>query len=170
MGRTPPLLAHTTFNIHSRVRPKTKTKAERVGEYMILPLLSLERLPLDEGEGQVGYRYDQDTQEMERMDDLEFIAQTTSHIPDKGQVTVRYYGLSADAYRGGILKASLGVFPLRMAEDKPRPTPFKRQAEMIRRVYEVDPPPLSSMWRTDEGQRLSRRESRRPRLIVKKRG
>ena len=31
------------------------------------------------------------------MDYLEFIARTTSHIPDKGQVTVRYYGLYANA-------------------------------------------------------------------------
>ena len=31
------------------------------------------------------------------MDYLEFIARVTSHIPDKGQVTVRYYGLYANA-------------------------------------------------------------------------
>ncbi len=35
---------HTGFNVHSRVRAKTKTEAERVGKYMIRPLLSLERL------------------------------------------------------------------------------------------------------------------------------
>src|SRR4030042_2085271 len=33
------------------------------------------------------------------MDYLEFIARTTSHIPDKGQVTVRYFGLYANAHR-----------------------------------------------------------------------
>ena len=31
--------------------------------------------------------------EVEAMDYLEFIARVTSHIPDKGQVMVRYYGL-----------------------------------------------------------------------------
>ena len=31
---------HTGFNVHSRVRAKTKTEAERVGKYMIRPLLS----------------------------------------------------------------------------------------------------------------------------------
>jgi hypothetical protein len=31
---------------------------------------------------------------------LEFIARVTSHIPDKGQVMVRYYGLYANAHRG----------------------------------------------------------------------
>ena len=31
----------------------------------------------------------------------------TSHIPDKGQVMVRYYGLYANAHRGKAKKASL---------------------------------------------------------------
>jgi hypothetical protein len=37
--------------------------------------------------------------EQETMDYLEFIARVVSHIPDKGQVTVRYYGLCANARR-----------------------------------------------------------------------
>jgi len=60
---------------------------------MIRPLLSLERLSLDEKHGQVCYQYGKKAKEVERMDYLEFIARVTSHIPDKGQVTVRYYGL-----------------------------------------------------------------------------
>ena len=32
---------HTGFSVHSRVRTKTKLEAERVGKYMIRPLLSL---------------------------------------------------------------------------------------------------------------------------------
>ena len=44
---------HTGFNVHSRVRAKTMREAERVGKYMIRPLLSLERLSLDERTGQV---------------------------------------------------------------------------------------------------------------------
>jgi len=38
------------------------------------------------------------------MDYLEFIARVTSHIPDKGQVMVRYYGLYSNAHRGKIRK------------------------------------------------------------------
>ena len=34
------------------------------------------------------------------MDYLEFIARVTSHIPDKGQVMVRYNGLYANAIEG----------------------------------------------------------------------
>jgi hypothetical protein len=93
---------HSGFNVHSRVRARTK-------------------------------------RETERMDYLEFIARVTSHIPDKGQVTVRYYGLYANAHRGKVRKASLGPFPLRIVEEELRPIPSKGWAEMIRKVYEVDP-------------------------------
>jgi ribosomal protein S27E len=130
---------HTGFSVHSRVRAKTKIEAERVGKYMIRPLLSLERLSLDELRGQVCYRYGKEAREVEGMDYLEFIARVTSHIPDKGQVTVRYYRLYANAHRGKIRKASLAAFPLRIVETKLRPIPAKGWAEMIRKVYEVDP-------------------------------
>jgi len=101
--------------------------------------LSLERLSFSEKEAKICYRYGKDAQEMERMDYLEFIARVTSHIPDKGQVTVRYYGLYANAHRGKVKKASLGPFALRIAEDELRPIPSKGWAEMIRKVYEVSP-------------------------------
>ncbi|MGQ9673181.1 MAG: transposase [Candidatus Aminicenantales bacterium] len=60
-------------------------------------LLSLERPSLDEREAKVCYQHGKEANETQRMDYLEFIAQVVSHIPDKGQVTVRYYGLSANA-------------------------------------------------------------------------
>jgi len=69
----------------------------------------------------------------------EFIARTTSHIPDKGQVTVRYYGLYANAHRGKIRKAGQAAAPLLIMEEEFRPVPSKGWAEMIRKVYEVDP-------------------------------
>jgi hypothetical protein len=106
---------------------------------MIRPLLSLERLSLDEREGKVSYHYGKGAEEVEPMDYLEFIARVVSHIPDKGQVTVRYYGLYANAHRGKVKKASLGPLPLRMNEEELSPIPAKGWAEMIRKVYEVDP-------------------------------
>jgi hypothetical protein len=103
------------------------------------PLLSLERLSLNEREGQVCYQYGKTPQEMERMDYLEFIARVVSHIPDKGQVTVRYYGLYANAHRGKVKKASLVPVAPGMIEEEPRRLSSKGWAEMIRKVYEVDP-------------------------------
>jgi len=61
---------HSGFSVHSKVRAKTRKEAERVGKYMIRPLLSLERLSLDEREGQVCYRYGEKPEEVERMDYL----------------------------------------------------------------------------------------------------
>jgi len=130
---------HTGFSVHSRVRAKTKPEAERVSKYMIRPVLALERLLFLEPEGKIGYRYGQDGAERETMDYLEFVARVVSHIPDKGQVTVRYYGLYANAHRGKIRKASLSPFLLRMAEEEEKPVPSKGWADMIRKVYEVDP-------------------------------
>jgi hypothetical protein len=54
---------------------------------------------------------------------LDFIARMTSHIPDKGQVMVRYYGLYANAHRGKAKKASLVFFALRLAVEEPKPDP-----------------------------------------------
>jgi hypothetical protein len=84
---------HTGFNVHSLVRAKTRPEAERVGKYMVRPVLALERLTFLERDGKVGYRWGRDAAGLETMDYLEFIARVTSHIPDKGRVTVRYYGL-----------------------------------------------------------------------------
>jgi hypothetical protein len=50
------------------------------------------------------------------MDDLELITRVTSHIPDKGQVMVRYYGLYANAHRGKVRKAGRVPVALGMLE------------------------------------------------------
>jgi len=130
---------HTGFSVHSRVRAKTKSEVERVGKYMIRPLLALERLSFLEQEGRVGYRPDETGAEPEPMDYLEFIARVTSHIPDKGQVMVRYYGLYANAHRGKVRKTVVSPVTLRMSEEDRKSVPSKGWAAMIRKVYEVDP-------------------------------
>ena len=68
---------HTGFNVHSRVRARTKTEAERIGKYMVRPILALDRLSFLENEGRVGYRHGDDGAELERMDYLELIARVT---------------------------------------------------------------------------------------------
>jgi len=52
---------------------------------------------------------------------------------------VRYYGLYSNAHRGKIRK--VGVLPSRppIIEEEERFVPSKGWAEMIRKVYEVDP-------------------------------
>ena len=112
---------------------------ERIGKYMVRPILALDRLSFLEREGRVGYRHGDDGAELERMDYLELIARVTSHIPDKGQVMVRYYGLYANAHRGKVRKANRVPVVLGLIEEAPPPLASKGWAEMIRKVYEVDP-------------------------------
>ena len=126
---------HTGFSVHSRVRAKTKPEAEQVGKYMIRPVLALERLLFLEPEGKIGYRCGQDAREQETMDYLEFIARVTSHIPDKGQVMVRYYGLYANAHRGKVRKAGLSPMALGMSEEELKPIPSKGWAALIRKPH-----------------------------------
>ena len=132
-------MASPRLALGSLVRARTKAEAERVGKYMLRPVLALERLTFLEPEGKVGYRYGEKGAEQETMDYLEFIARVTSHIPDKGQVMVRYYGLYANAHRGKARKAGLSPLALRMSEEEFKPIPSKGWAAMIRKVYEVDP-------------------------------
>ena len=58
---------HTGFSVHSRVRARTRDEAKGVGKHMIRPLLSLERLSLDEKGGKVCYHYGKGAGELERM-------------------------------------------------------------------------------------------------------
>jgi hypothetical protein len=119
---------------HHSIPFKTGKEAERVGKYMIRPLLSLERLSFSEKEGQVCYRYEEGAEEVERMDYLEFIARTTSHIPDKGQVTIRYFGLYANAHRGKVGKSEEVAHKLIIIEEECPRIPRRCWAAMIRKV------------------------------------
>jgi hypothetical protein len=130
---------HTGFNVHSKVRAESKEEAERVGKYMIRPILSLSKLTLDEAYGQVIYQYGKHSTESERMDYLEFIARVTSHIPDKGQVMIRYYGVYANAHRGKIRKTEVDPSHGLVIEDETTFKPSAGWAEMIKKVYETDP-------------------------------
>jgi hypothetical protein len=109
---------HSGFSVHSKVKASTKKEAERVGKYMIRPLLSLERLSFSEKEAKICYRYGKDTEEVERMDYLEFIARVVSPIPHKGQVTIRYFGLYANAHRGKVRKSEEAAGKLIIIEEE----------------------------------------------------
>ena len=130
---------HTGFHVHSKVRARSKKEAEQVGKYMIRPILSLKRLSIDKAEGKVCYQFGKDSSELERMDYLEFIARVTSHIPDKGQVMIRYYGLYSNAYRGKKRKMGDDLPHRPIIDDEVSFVPSKCWAEMIRKVFEVDP-------------------------------
>jgi hypothetical protein len=106
---------------------------------MAKPILALGRLSFDEAQGKVIYQYgDGDTDRVE-MDYLDFIARLTTHIPDKGQVMIRYYGLYSNAHRGVMKKQgrATSIMPILTPPPPKQASPGWR--ELIRKVYQVDP-------------------------------
>ena len=79
---------------------------------------------------------------------MEFLARVLVHIPDKGQVTTRYYGWDANRPRGMRRQAApAGAEPAgadapvpMVVTPKPAPTEATRRwAALLRQIYEVDP-------------------------------
>ena len=52
---------------------------------------------------------------------------------------IRYYGLYSNAHRGKMRKARADALHMPIIEDTDRHVPSKGWAEMIKKVYEVDP-------------------------------
>jgi hypothetical protein len=98
----------------------------------------LKRLFFHESKGKVRYQYDNHGLQEELVDYLEIIARVTSHIPDKDQVIVRYYGLYFNAHRGKLHKVASALSPPPIIEEEPNYVPSNCQAEMICKIYEVD--------------------------------
>ena len=76
-------------------------------------------------------------------DPLDFLAEITQHIPDKGAHLVRYYGWYSNKSRGLRAETGTGAMPATQPEAE-ADTPYKvlcrmRWAALIKRVYEVDP-------------------------------
>ena len=72
-------------------------------------------------------------------DPLDFLAEVTQHIPNKGEHQIRYYGWYSNKSRGLRLKVSASAIPAPQAD-----TPLMRArrltwATLIKKVYEVDP-------------------------------
>jgi len=130
---------HSGFNTHSKVRTTTSQDARRVARYMAKPVLALKRLSFDEEEGKVIYQYGDGDADRVEMDYLDFIARVTAHIPDKGQVMIRYYALYSNAHRGKEKKRGETTTGMPVL---PPPPPGKASPgwrELIRKVHEVDP-------------------------------
>ena len=73
---------------------------------------------------------------------LDFLAEVTQHIPNKGEHQIRYYGWYSNKKRGMVIKKTPKA-QLCAGIDEPD-TPFRRKCRMtwaalIKAVYEVDP-------------------------------
>ena len=98
-----------------------------------------------------------DANDPELVDPLEFLARVLIHVPEPNKHLVRFYGAYANRVRSEKIARSDSVKQEEKKEDDVLPRRralSKRWAELIYRIYEVDPFDLSSMRRTDENHRL----------------
>ncbi len=90
------------------------------------------------------FKRDGPTAGTQTVDPLEFLARLVTHIPNKHQVMTRYYGWYANRPRGVRRKATAAdveTASIEVAEREALPLreARRRWAELLRRIYEVDP-------------------------------
>jgi len=149
---------HTGFSVHNRVRvePEDQSAVERLVRYIMRPPISLDRMTWD-GAGEVRYRRKRghespglEERGVETFDPLEFLARVIMHIQEPRRHLVRYYGWYSNVSRGKRRKADAelgcpvaveGDVPTRARRDEMRNVRALRRswAQLIKRVYEVDP-------------------------------
>ncbi len=142
------------FSVHNRVlaHPGDGRGFEALVRYMSRSPVSLKRLRFSPGSKEVVYtrKGGHDAVEPtddEKIDAEEFVARVLVQIPDPRRHLVRYYGAYSNRARGQRRKAEaqLGAHGSSETSQEPVPTPperaalRRRWANLIRRVYEVDP-------------------------------
>ena len=144
---------HTGFSVHNSVRIAADDAEglEALVRYLMRPPVSLARLQWLPGEQDVlhfpkGRGDDPGRSRPERIDATEYVARVLSQIPEPKKHQVRYYGYYSCAARGQRLKVQRQVqeATASIVPSEPAPPPQtaalrKRWADLLRRVYEVDP-------------------------------
>jgi len=140
---------HAGFHVHDGlwVPDGDGEFAKRLVRYCARNPVALERLTYDGPGTPVCYRSDKrdgPTAGTETVDPLEFLARIVTHIPNKHQVMTRYYGWYANRSRGTRRRAAeADGAPTPVPVAAPEPLPLRearrRWAELLRRIYGVDP-------------------------------
>jgi len=139
---------HSGFHVHTAVwiPEDDRAFATRLARYCARNPVALERLTYDRVPKVVTYRSDKSegpTAGTEAADPLEFLARVLTHIPNKGQVTTRYYGWYANRPRGMRRRAAPATadapVPMVVAPKLAPTEATRRWAALLRQIFEVDP-------------------------------
>ena len=132
---------HSGFNVFcgDRIQPGDEKAMENLARYIVRASFSQERMTYVRDESKVIYQ-SKDGKEEKTFDALEWLAAMCSHVPNKGEQMVRYYGYYSNVSRGK-----------RKIQDKDDAIPSilepngssrefrKNWARLIQKIYEVDP-------------------------------
>ncbi len=132
---------HSGFNVFcgNRILPKDETAMENLARYIIRASFSQERMRYLEQEGTVIYKA-KDGKDQKTFPALEWLAAMCSHIPNRGEQMVRYYGYYSNVFRGKRKEAGADDAIPCILEPEGNVKAFRKSwARLIQKIYEVDP-------------------------------
>jgi len=132
---------HTGFNVYCgpRILPWQRKSMENLACYIIRASFSQERMTYHRETGQVEYR-SKDGKETKVLHALEWLAAICSHVPNKGEQMVRYYGYYSNVSRGKRKKADADDKIPSILEPELTDMAFRKNwARLIQKIYEIDP-------------------------------
>jgi hypothetical protein len=132
---------HSGFNVccGPRIQPGEEEAIENLARYIIGASFSQERMTYIPEESKVLYR-SKDGKKENIFDALEWLAAMCSHVPNKGEQMVRYYGYYSNVSRGNRKKQNQDEWiPCILESDESSKERRKNWARLIQKIYEVDP-------------------------------
>jgi len=132
---------HSGFNVHcgQRTQPGDAAAMENLAGYIIRASFSQERMTYFPEDSKVVYR-SKDGKEEKIFDALDWLASMCSHLPNKGEQMVRYYGYFSNVSRGKRKKNDQDeLIPSILESDGSSKAYRKNWARLIQKIYEVDP-------------------------------
>jgi hypothetical protein len=132
---------HSGFTVFcgNRVYPHEDTAMENLARYIIRASFSQERMTYLRDESKVIYKAKKGG-ETKTFDALEWLAAMCSHVPNRGEQMVRYYGWYSNVCRGKRQKEKTDTaIPTIIEAYETSPAKRKAWARLIQKIYEVDP-------------------------------
>jgi hypothetical protein len=132
---------HSGFHVFcgNRISPSDETAMENLARYIIRASFSQERMKYLDPEGSVVYTA-KDRKTNKVFPALEWLAAMCSHIPNRGEQMVRYYGYYSNVARGKRKKeCSDDAIPCILEPQVDVKAFRKSWARLIQKIYEVDP-------------------------------
>lgn len=138
---------HSGFNVYcgKTLWPGNEEGIENLARYIIRASFSSERMtyiPADDtqtGTAKVIYE-SKDGRISKTFDALDWLAQLTTHIPNRREQMVRYYGYYSNKARGMRKKAGIDNNVPAMMAPTLTPSAMRRKwAQLIQKIYHVDP-------------------------------
>ena len=138
---------HSGFNVYcgDAIWPHNEDGLENLARYIIRASFSQERMTYipahesSDGTAKVIYE-SKDGNTKETFDALDWLALLTTHIPNRGEQMVRYYGYYSNKSRGMRKNEGKDDAVPSLIESDLSPSAFRKNwARLIRKIYNVDP-------------------------------